>query len=210
VPQVRTTALGTLLIAGLITFVATTILFPIASLWGTFEHAAGPLFVAFAVAGVLAFDRALQAVGRWRGWQRSNAWLAPLALSLVLVPLTALQLTGLAVQAEARADDNQRLAAAVLAQPEVREDRRVVISDRPIWLSDATGLPTIALPAEPFDSLTALVKRFDAALVVVSDNRGGYPGLLRSADGLRCFSERPAMPSQPDGTAIFAIREGCR
>jgi hypothetical protein len=210
-PAFRRTSLGILLLAGLVILVATTMLFPVATRWGTFEHAAGPLLLALAAAGVLGVDRAVRAVGRRRGWRRSNAWLAPLAIGALLVPLTALQLVGLGEQAARWADHYERLGAAVQAQPEVASGGRpVVVSDRPVWLSDATGLPAIALPAEPLPALIALTSRFEARLLVISDQRGPYPGLLRTPAAAGCFAERAPLAGQPADSAIFEVLSGCR
>ena len=93
-------ALGALLLSGAITFGATTLLFPVATLWGTFEHAAGPLLVGLAVAGLLGADAFVAAVVRWRNWPRTNAWLAPLAIIALTLPLTGLALVGASRQAE--------------------------------------------------------------------------------------------------------------
>ena len=46
----RPTALVVLLVSGLLTFLATALLFPVATLWGTFLHASGPLLVGLIVA----------------------------------------------------------------------------------------------------------------------------------------------------------------
>ena len=45
----RPTALQALLLSGALTFLATALLFPVATLWGTFLHASGPLLVGLAV-----------------------------------------------------------------------------------------------------------------------------------------------------------------
>ena len=52
---VRGTALGALVLSGLLTFVATSLLFPVATLWGTFQHASGPLLVGLIVLGAIIF-----------------------------------------------------------------------------------------------------------------------------------------------------------
>ena len=197
----RATALGALLVAGGLIFVVATIVFPVASLWGTFEHAAGPLLVGLAVAAVVGGDALVAGVGRRRGWQRNNTWLAPAALVALSLPISGLMLAGLAVEAERQAARTGQLAAAVLAQPEA-VGSAVLISDHPIWLAQATGLPAIALPAEPLASIVELARRFDAPLIAITAPRGAYPALLRSAEAQACFVERA-----PD---VFAVREECR
>ena len=60
-----------------LTFVATTLLFPVSTTWGTFLHAAGPVHVLLIVSGLLALDRVIVRAGAWRGWTKPVAWLAP-------------------------------------------------------------------------------------------------------------------------------------
>ena len=48
------TSLNALLLGGLLTFVATAVVFPVATLWGTFLHASGPLLVGLTVCAVSA------------------------------------------------------------------------------------------------------------------------------------------------------------
>jgi hypothetical protein len=210
--EMRTSTLGLLLGAGGLMFAVSGIAFPVASRWGTFAHASGPLLVGLAVAAVIGLDMGIQAVGRRRGWRNGNAWLAPAALAVLVLPLSVLQVTGLGAQAEARAEHYAALAAAVRQQPEIgrHEPGPTLISEHPVWLADATGLTAVALPAEPLESVIALASRFDAPLLVISDPRGPYPAALRGAEAARCFSERPPLPGQPAGTAIFAIAADCR
>lgn len=214
--NVRHTALGGLLLSGGLTFAATSLLFPVATLWGTFQHATGPLLVGLTVAAVLGGDRLVQAIGRRRAWQRSNAWLVSFALLTIALPVALLQVGTLAAEARRQATAVAVLAQAIAAQPEADADeRRPIIADHPVWLSEATDLPAIALPAEPLDSLLALARRFDARLIAITAPRGDYPALLRSDAAARCFSERGAnadttTPALPIGAAIFAIAEECR
>ena len=91
--RLSATPLAYLLGSGVLTMLVATYIFPVASLWGTFRHAAGPLIVGLTVAAVLVADRAVDGIRRRRAWQRRNAWLAPLALSLLVLPITLLQLT---------------------------------------------------------------------------------------------------------------------
>ena len=59
-----------LLLSGAITFVATALLFPVATLWGTFLHARGPLLVGLIVAAVLGVDAVMTRISLARGWDR--------------------------------------------------------------------------------------------------------------------------------------------
>ncbi|MEP7379057.1 MAG: hypothetical protein ABI725_05780, partial [Chloroflexota bacterium] len=94
-------ALAVLLGAGAITFAATSVLFPVATLWGTFAHAAGPFHVGLVVVAVIGADAFVARVREWRSWPRANAWLAPAGLALIGLPIAALALAGAAASANA-------------------------------------------------------------------------------------------------------------
>jgi 4-amino-4-deoxy-L-arabinose transferase-like glycosyltransferase len=198
--ELRATALGALLVSGLLTFVATSIIFPVASLWGTFQHASGPLLVALTVGSVLALDRLVAYVRRARGWSRSNAWLAPFALAAVMVPVAGLQVFGMAAQA-----DSQAMRFEALTYKVAVEGAGPLITDRPVWLSQALGRPAIALPDEPIDSVLQLAADFGSPAVVIVDGRGRYPDAFRSPAGAACFIERPLT----DEATLFTIRDEC-
>ena len=202
-------ALGAVLISGAITFAATSVLFPVATLWGTFEHAAGALEVALVVLALVGAGEAVARIREWRAWPRSNAWLAPAALAALTLPLAALQVGGAATNA---ADDHARtvqLASAVTAMQGVVDDS-VLISDRPIWLSQALGRPVIALPDEPTASVARLAADFGATMVILSAPRGSYPDALRAPAVRDCFVEQslPGLLALP--SSVFAISEACR
>ena len=72
------TALRAVTLVAALLFLATGLLFPVATLAGTFLHASGPALVALVVVAALATDRVVAAIGTWRGWDKQNAWLAPL------------------------------------------------------------------------------------------------------------------------------------
>jgi hypothetical protein len=209
-PLARQGSLGALAAFGLLIFAVNTMVFPVATLWGTFQHAAGPAFLALVVGAVVGLDAALRAVGRRRRWQHGNAWLAPLALALMLAPLTWLQVSGMASESDRRGEQVEAVAQLVLAQPEAASDEIVVVTDRPIWLSEATGISAISLPAETLASLETLVAEFSATLLVVFDRRGEYPDLLRTEDGQRCFREREFGPPEATAAAVFSVADECR
>ena len=205
--------LSAMVVLGTVTFAATSVLFPVATLWGTFEHAAGPLLVALAVLAALGGDAMVARIREWRSWPRSNAWLAPAALLALTIPLVALQLSLAANQAAAR---QRQLAAVALNVPPLlgtsASTVQPLITDHPIWLADALGRPAIVLPDEPLSSVLALATKFNAPAVVILEPRGIYPDALRSAAAAPCFTEMTpptAVVEAPD-IAVFLISEACR
>ena len=104
----RPTALVVLLVSGSLTFLATALLFPVATLWGTFQHASGPLLVALIVASVLGADAFMARVSRARGWPKVNVIVGPAALLALALPVAAVQLAAVADSARSM---ERRLAA---------------------------------------------------------------------------------------------------
>ncbi len=201
-------SLGGLLWTGGLTFAATSLLFPVATLWGTFEHASGPLLVGLAVAAMIGTDAFVAWLVELRGWQRKNAWLAPLALVALTIPLAAFQLASASRQA---ADEHAQIRSITVSLPSVLASAGVaestpLITDRPIWLSDALGRPALALPDESPSVVLRLARDFGARSVVIVEPRGSYPQILRDPANGACFTEL----AHVDGaSAAFAIRPEC-
>ena len=80
-----------------------------------------------------------------------------------------------------------------------------MITDRPIWLSDALGRSTLALPAEPASTVLELAKRFGAQSVVVVEDRGDYPNALRAQPN--CYTELDQ--ASTTAASVFFIRPEC-
>lgn len=195
--------LAMLLLSGVITFAATSVLFPVATLWGTFAHAAGPLHVGLIVAAVVGMDAFVARVRAWRSWPRSNSWLAPAALALATLPITSLALVG---AAHAAIKDAAHIQGFVGVLP---TDPGVIVTDRPVWLSRALGRPALVLPDEPLASIEQLVNDFHAVAIVVTEPRGDLPEALRTPAAQECFGEVVG-PSVPEGSAVFTVRLACR
>ncbi len=75
------------------TFLVTSLVFPVATTWGTFLHAAVPAHVVLVLSAILGLDAGLARLGARLGWTRPVAWLAALLgvfsgllFSLVLLP----------------------------------------------------------------------------------------------------------------------------
>ncbi|MEA2677552.1 MAG: hypothetical protein QOJ81_1693 [Chloroflexota bacterium] len=195
--------LAMLLLSGAVTFAATSVLFPVATLWGTFEHAAGPLHVGLIVAAVIGMDAFVARVRAWRSWPRSNSWLAPAALSLATLPIVALALVG---AAHAALTDSQRIQSFSGVLP---TDPGTIVTDRPVWLSRSLGRPALALPDESLGPIEQLVRDFHAVAIIVTEPRGNLPNVLRVPPAQQCFGEVLG-PAVPDGSAVFVVKEACR
>lgn len=206
-------ALGLLLAAGLAIYLATSLAFPVASAWGTFRHAAGPLLVGLGIVGVLALDWIVAEVRARRSWPRSNAWLAALAAVGVALPFGLLQITLFTAQADRLEARYEVLAVALEDLPDLAEapragdppgPRAAALSDHPIWLAETLRRPVLALPDETPSTVWRLARAYGVPLLVVVDERGRYPGvLLRGTDG--CFTARHTPAATVAGAHLFAV-----
>jgi hypothetical protein len=199
--------LWALLVHGAITFLITSIVFPVATQWGTFEHASGPLLLAFAVVAVLGADSFVARVRQWRNWPRPNAGMAPAALTAVVVAMSVLALLFAGAQAQARQRQLAAVVAAVNATPGFPTDGSTIASDLPIWLSDALGRPVAVLPAEPAAQLGAYLAQFKPSAIVLVDNLRASADTVRS---LGCATEvTPAANADAPELTIFVNTRSC-
>lgn len=221
----RATALSALLVSGVLTFLVADIVFPVATEWGTFLHASGPLLFGLSVAGVLGLDAVVARVGRARAWSRQNAWLAPAAILAVAGPLLALQVTFVAADSRALATRLTAIADELRGLPEVQAQpasnqpaadagparHALFISDHPVWLAGALGQAVIALPDEPPSDLATLAADFGARYVVVFDERGSYPAALLNVPAPACFvGSGTQLVGAGDPAWLFRVASGCR
>ncbi len=198
------TALHAVILAGSLIFLATAVLFPVATLWGTFLHASGIALVALVVLAALATDRMVAAVGAWRRWDKQNAWLAPLLILALVVPMSTLEvwLTGTfaADQAAGVRAAADALATEIPALPD--GGLAPVISDQPIGLALATGRPMLVLPDEPPGAVLELAQRFGArAVLLFGDPTRQSPTI----DGATCFSRLPLTVAVGRAARLYLI-----
>jgi hypothetical protein len=192
--------LRALVIGGAITFLVIGLVFPVATLWGTFQHASGPLLVALVVLAGLGLDALLACIRHLRGWSRENAWLAPLATLALTVPIAALAVT---LTAAGAASEERRMEAVAAA---VDRAEGPVITDHPMWVADALGVPALALPDEPPANIVRLAQEFGAGWLLVLDTRGRYPAVLLDAPS-PCLVEEPM--TSVEGAHLVRIVPGC-
>lgn len=212
---VRGGALRPLLALSLLAFAVTGLVFPVATTWGTFLHAAGPVHVLLILSALLGLDRLIAAVGRRRGWTRPVAWLAPTltASGALLFCLALLPTFGSGSQATA--DRYRALAGQMAAAGLPLASLGPVITDFPIWLAEETGAPGLALPDEAPSDILDLARAFPGTrtLIIHGGLHERWPAVLDGdAPGADCFEEvHVGVPDDPRlaaalaGTRVFRI-----
>jgi hypothetical protein len=208
----RPTALVALLASGILTFVSTALLFPVATRWGTFLHASGPLLVALLIMAVLGGDALLARISRVRDWRQVNVVIGPITLIAVATVLGGLQLGLVADQSQGRQARYTALAAAVesVAAQEGQSVPATLITDHPMWIADALDRDAIVLPDEDMASVMELSRRFEAPWIVVVDGRGRYPADLLAPGALSCLDGPPLPLEQGQATAwLIRLSEAC-
>ncbi|MEA2536224.1 MAG: hypothetical protein QOF11_458 [Chloroflexota bacterium] len=194
-------SLRPLVVFAVVTFLVTSLLFPVATTWGTFLHAAGAIHVLLIVSALAALDALIVRAGQWRGWTRPVAWLGP-TLTIASAVLFSLALTTYADQSSQVARRYQLLAErmAAIGRP-LDATAGPIVTDFPIWLAEARRVRTLGLPDESPADVVDLAKSFPGAryLVMTDEDRGAWPGVLgTTAPGADCFTEIDLGPPPGD------------
>ena len=193
-PALRSpTALVAVLISAFLAFVTTMVLFPVATLWGTFMHSSGPLLVALGVVASLGGDALLARISVWRGWERPNVVLAPITLVAIATLFTVFQIRIFSEQSQVTEARYVGIAEALeqVAKAEGVDVPAVLVTDHPMWLADTTGRFAIVLPDEDPAAVRALGDLFGTAWVVVVDGLGRYPAALLEPSAATCLEAAP-------------------
>jgi len=190
--QGRPFALRPLVAISLIMFVVTSLVFPAATQWGTFLHAAGPVQVLIVLSAAFAIDAGMDRLGRRLGWTKQVSWVgvvgsvaACLLFSVALLPSFG---SG-SKTTMARYDElGPRMAAAghPVDEPGIR-----LMSNFPIWVAETLRVPTLALPDEPPRDVLDLAAAFPGArYLILSDPEGKHWPADIEADlpGSECFT----------------------
>jgi hypothetical protein len=167
------------------------------------------------VSCLVALDALLARIGRWRGWTRPVAWLAPGLTISAAVAFTGVFFPGFGAQSREVATRYARLETRLEAIGRPIETLGPVISDFPIWLAEATGISTMALPDESPADVLDLARAFPPTryLLMSSDEHGSWPAVLTSGDpDAACFQEvdllagaNPAELEALEGTHLYEI-----
>jgi hypothetical protein len=192
--QGRDRASRPLVIVSVITFLVTSLVFPVATTWGTFLHAAGPVQVLLVLSAMLALDGGIARLGARLGWTRPIAWLGPvlgvfgsLLFSIALLPSFG---TGSRATADLYTELVARMDAA--GHP-LDQAGGPVITNFPIWLAEAAGVDALALPDEAAEDVVDLAAAFPGTrlLIITGDEHGRWPAILDdpASPSARCFRE---------------------
>jgi len=206
----RRRALRPLVLTAVLTFSATSLLFPVATTSGTFLHAAGATYVLLAISCLVALDVFLVRVGRLRHWTRPVAWIGPGLAIAAILPLCIVTVTTVSGQADDVRTRYEALPAAMARAGIPLDTDGPVITDNPIWLAESTRVRALALPQESPDAVLALAHRFGAKILVVREDGARWPAVL--VDGgtsALCFQEVPLSDNSgrrvQEGSALAEI-----
>jgi hypothetical protein len=185
--QGRGLSLRPLLLISLIMFFVTSLVFPAATQWGTFLHAAAPVHVLIVISAILALDAGLARLGRRMEWTNPIAWIgtavglgSSLLFSLALLPQFG---GGSQDTRDLYAELGARMAA--IDRP-LDATAGPVITNFPIWMAEVQRIPSLALPDEPPEDVLDLARHFPGTRLMVliapegkhwpADLEGGLPG----------------------------------
>jgi hypothetical protein len=203
-----------ILVAGL-TFLVTSLLFPVATTWGTFLHAAGPAHVLLIVTALLGLDAAIARVGSLRGWTRPIAWLGATLTVAGATLFSAALLPSFGGGSRDTAARYVALASEMAAAGLPLQALGPVITDYPIWLAETSGVPGLALPDEPPVAVLDLAAAFPGTrtLIIQGGQHTLWPDVLDAGGpGTECFDEvalgtptDPAQAAALAGTRVFRL-----
>ena len=187
----RGRAVRPVLVVSVITFLVTSLVFPVATTWGTFLHAAGPAQVLIVLSALLALDGLLAAVGRRLGWTKDVSWLGATMGVASSVLFSVVLLAGFAAGSHETARLYDELATRMsavdrsLATPGIR-----LMSNFPIWVAETQRASTLALPDEPPEDVLDLAATFPGTryLILTSPESTHWPAALAATQaGAECF-----------------------
>jgi hypothetical protein len=216
---VRARAIVPLALVSGLTFLTTSLVFPVSTTWGTYLHAAAPAHVLLVLSCLVALDALIARIGAWRGWTRPVAWLGPALAVTAGVLFTAIHVPTYAAQGELTAAKFQVLRDVLPGYQPGGPAAGPIITDFPIWLAEETGFQALALPNEPPAVVLDLAAHFPGTSLLVVDagpDAGSWPAILfTGAAGADCF-ERLPLPEPADPYLRRAVedtqlyRVGCR
>ncbi len=193
----RARPLRLLIATAVLTFLADTLLFPVATLYGTFLHGSAPVFALLAVG---AADLAVGAA-RWAARHPYGGELAALTSGTVVVWCLLGTSLGAAEYSAWANDVPTRYAAVGAALDASVAPNTVVIATHPSWVWRETGHPSVALPDEDAASVLSLAAAYHASVVVVDGVDGPWPA---AASTTACLAPL-GLPATAGGISAFEV-----
>jgi hypothetical protein len=211
-------ALFALIVSGWLIFLGTALIFPVATLWGTYRHSAGPLLLGCVVTAILVGDLAVRRMAAVRHWRHASAWLAPVLLIALAIP-AAVSWVALHVEKAATMQAELAAVSTALALTPPTDPGAVsgagagtadLMSDMPIAVAASTGLRVLGLPDESPEAIVSLAQRFGVDTLVVMGERGRYPAALLTTPRHRCLSADPVSVDAPTAPVwLFRLAPAC-
>ena len=180
-------------------FVADTLVFPVATLFGTFLHGSVPMLALLAIGAAHAGLRAAEAVSRYAGGRALAAAVA-VVTAVGLLVATSVGAAAYAAWANAVSVRYEALSRGLAAVDLVDA---VVIASHPSWTWRISGYPSVALPDEDAASILSLAQAYGATVVAVDGVDGAWPD---AASTTACLVpiDLPA-----DASPLTAFRVAC-
>lgn len=207
----RDRVLRPLVVLSLIMFVLTSLLFPAATQWGTFLHAAGPVHALIVLSAILAIDAGLNRLGRRLAWSKAVGWVGAIGAVAVSLLFSAVLLPSFGSGSRATASTYEQLgqrmrdAGHPLDRPGLR-----VISNFPIWVAETQRVPSLALPDEPPEDVLDLAATFPGTRYLILTSAAGahWPADLGSGlPGAECFAPVQLAPYSGHGEDPLATTQ---
>jgi hypothetical protein len=206
--QGRGSALRPLLAISLVMFLITSLLFPAATQWGTFLHAAAPVHVLLVLSGILGIDALVTRLGRRLAWERSVTWVGAVGSVAVSLMFSAALLPTYGQSSRDTARQFEELGARMAAIGEPLDPSAgPVISNFPIWMAETQRVRALALPNEPPEDVLDLARFFKGTRLLVLVGEGGshWPADLASGQpGADCFTALDLGPYTGQGSDPLA------
>jgi hypothetical protein len=212
--QARGQAIRPVLLLSVLTFLVTSLVFPVATTWGTFLHAAGSVQVLLVVSAMLALDAAIARLATHQGWTRPVAWLGALLGIFSSLLFSAFLLPSFGAGSRATADLYEQLGArmAEVGRP-LDATAGPIIANFPIWIAESQRIPALGLPDEPAADVLDLAASFPGThyLILTNPDSTHWPGDLETgAPGAECFEPVTLPPwtgAGPDPLAQTTVLE---